>query len=95
VRWERFWGLIIHESHSVNATLRLPALLCEPFELPPGFGVRWQAKRDTAFDAGLDHRACHTIRKRRRRYALPAQSKKSTSGSGSQDMRKMKSQGTK
>jgi hypothetical protein len=61
---------------SRSAALR-PGSLDEPFELPPGFGLQWQAKRDTAFGNGLDNRMRHVIQKRRRRCALPAQSKKS------------------
>jgi hypothetical protein len=44
----------------------------EPFDLPQGFGLRWQAQRDTAL--ALDSRTRHAIPKRRRRSALPAQS---------------------
>jgi hypothetical protein len=47
--------------------------LKEPFDLAQGFGLRWQAKRDTAL--ALDNRTRHTTQKRRRRSALPAQSK--------------------
>jgi len=36
-----------------------------------GFGLRWQAERDTAFE----HRTRHARQKRRRRCALPAHSK--------------------
>jgi hypothetical protein len=28
--------------------IKLPHLSMKPTELPPGFGLRWQAKRDTA-----------------------------------------------
>jgi hypothetical protein len=45
----------------------------EPSELPQGFGVRWQAKRDTALE--LDNPMRHSIQKRRGRSALPTQSK--------------------
>jgi len=50
----------------------------EPSESPGGFGLRWQAKRDTALE--LDIRTRHNIRKRRRRSALPAQSTSPISG---------------
>jgi hypothetical protein len=44
---------------------------------PRPFGVRWQAQRDTAFSCErtkVFHQRC-PFRKRRRRSALPAQSK--------------------
>jgi len=37
--------------------------------------VRWPAKRDTAFERLLNNQIGSAIRKRRRRFALPAQSK--------------------
>jgi hypothetical protein len=37
-------------------------------EFREAFGLRWQAKRDTAFGTGLDNQAHHAIRKRHRRY---------------------------
>jgi hypothetical protein len=54
----------------------------EPSELPPGFGVRRQSRQsgsDTALE--LDIRTRYSIRKRRRRSALPAQSTLPISGS--------------
>jgi hypothetical protein len=66
----------------LNATESGERSLLPPFEIndffqkssgqPQGFGLRWQAKRDTALE--LDSRTRDIIRKRRRRSALPAQS---------------------
>jgi hypothetical protein len=47
-------------------------------ELPPGFGLRWQAKRDTALVRTWKFSRRHAVQKRRRRCALPAQSKQAT-----------------
>src|SRR5271157_2831211 len=40
-------------NHWREIVIKLPHLFMKPPELPPGFGLRWQAKRDTALVEGV------------------------------------------